>query len=845
MAMLKDPLLSDAVSRLFDTVIYVAQTIANFKSELGLLLNTLNRITPIVRDVINLNQKLNRTKLESQMFIDEIQDAEKLVRKCLKIKRNFIKKFSHSLKLKDVNNKLLQFFQLEVQAVQTRDIKQALVEVNDVSQKLDSLSMNVRELHQTVSCNSMSTSYRREQVGPCEWDRGRLGWRVPSLPRGIVAFDEPLKKLKDKILADDIDDEGGCSMETDDGSVVVVAAAGGCGKTTLVTKLCHDPEIQDKFGEKVFFVTVSETPNFMVIVNDLFNPSSFGQPIPFQSDEDAKHKLDNFLREKLPSPMLIVLDDVWCDSFINNFPSNIKGCKILVTSRTAFPKFDVFKFDPLSDEDAKTLFQRSAFTESKKRPRAAVDDVLVVQMVKRCKRHPLTLSVVGGSLNGRDELAWKSMLKSLNQGISVLDMNEQVRIRLERSFKTLDEEFKECFMDFGLFPEDQRIPASALLDMWMHLYNHDDQGIDTFDKIVGLSYRHLVSLMATGLKKDSGATFNYCDHQFVKQHDLLRELAIHLSSKAEVPVTRRKRLIINARGENLPASIIQVQEPMEARILSISTGESFSSKWCNMKVTNVEVTVLNLMSKTYTLPHFLMDMQKMKVLNVTNYGLYPTHIEDFHLIGCLSNLSRIRLERVSISSLSPSILALVNLQKVSFIMCKIGNAFENLISSNNFQVWPRLVEFEMDYCQDVVEFPSLLCSSVHLKMLTITNCNDMGLLPNEFGNLTNLETLSLRSCTKLEKLPESITRLEKLNILDISDCLNLEALPEDMGNLSGLRTIYMKGCTGIHELPSSVEELYNTNVVCDEEIYYKWCEYDNVEIDLVEENRLETLMLII
>lgn len=90
------------------------------------------------------------------------------------------------------------------------------------------------------------------------------------------------------------------------------------------------------------------------------------------------------------------------------------------------------------------------------------------------------------------------MLKTLSLGISVLDLNEQVRIRLERSFKTLDEEFKEYYLDFGLFPEDQRIPASALLDMWVHLYNHDNEGNDTFDKIVGLSFRNLVNLMATG-----------------------------------------------------------------------------------------------------------------------------------------------------------------------------------------------------------------------------------------------------------------------------------------------------------------------------------------------------------
>ncbi|KAJ9552654.1 hypothetical protein OSB04_016699 [Centaurea solstitialis] len=351
----------------------------------------------------------------------------------------------------------------------------------------------------------------------------------------------------------------------------------------------------------------------------------------------------------------------------------------------------------------------------------------------------------------------------------------------------------------------------------------------------------LILKIVYSLGKDSGSIVNYCEQQFVTQHDLLRQLAINLSSK--LPIAQRTRLIINVQGEDLPASISGVQEPMQARILSISTGESFASRWCNLKVPEVEVLVLNLMSKTYTLPHFLEEMQKLKILNVTNHGLYPTEFHNFHLLGCSSNLTRIRLERVAISSLSGPTLALVNLQKISFIMCKMGNAFEEL-SSDNSNIWPGLVEIEMDYCQDLVGFPALLCNNSHLKRLSITNCSEMSELPEEIGNLTSLETLSLRSCTKLEKLPESLTRLEKLNIHDISDCLSLSELPKEIGKLGGLRRINMKGCTGVHEIPTSAKELSDTQVICDEEILYHWQDFSNVEINVVEEDRFETIIRI-
>ncbi|PWA86249.1 NB-ARC domains-containing protein [Artemisia annua] len=834
---------SEPISRLTDAVIYVASVTYNFKPQLKQLKATLDRINPIIEEIHNLNLQLDRSRSESEMFADEVEEAKKLVYKCLKIKWNLYKRFAHSLKLKEVDAVLLRFFELDVRADLSRDIKRTLVTVNKFGKQMDqihgslrSLTVDVKNIEQTSSSGSMSFSTRRGDAG---FERERLGWSVPRLPRGIVAFKEPLEKLKAKVLAN-IDND-----DFDVSKIVVVSAAGGCGKTTLVKMLCHDSDILEKFGRNVFFVTVSETPNFMVIVDNLFNPNSFSQQVPFQSSEYAQNKLERFFRENVSSPILLVLDDVWSESFIKNFEFDIQSYRVVVTSRMVIKKYSIFQCNPLSDEDAKTLFRRSA------KPSPTINENFVNQMVKCCKKHPLTLSVVGGSLDGKDGSVWRHMIRNLSKGHSVLDLNEEVLELLETSFKALEENLKECYLDFGLFLEDQRIPASALLNMWVHLYNHDDGGIDTLAKICELSYRNLVSITTTDFKKDLTPIEDFCKQQFVTQHDLLRQLAIILNSK--LPIAQRPRLLISAQedllttnvpGQDLPVSIECVQEPMLARILSISTGESFSSRWCDMKVPEVEVLVLNLMSKTYALPHFLKEMQKMNVLNVTNYGLYPTIFENLSVLGCLSNLTRIRLERVTVSCLSRSTLALQNIQKVSFIMCKVGNAFEELCS-DNLNVWPKLAEIEMDYCHDLVDFPSVLCSSVYLKKVSITNCNKLSEISEEFGKLTCLETLSLRSCIKLEKLPESITNIQKLSILDISDCSSLSELPEEIGNLVGLRTIYMKGCSGIHVLPSSVKGLSNIQVTCNEEISNQWKDISNVKINVVEEDRLETLMRII
>ena len=59
---------------------------------------------------------------------------------------------------------------------------------------------------------------------------------------------------------------------------------------------------------------------------------------------------------------------------------------------------------------------------------------------------------------------------------------------------------------------------------------------------------------------------NWCEEQIVMQHDLLRTLAIHLSSQE--PVEGRERLIVKPEGKDPP----KVPQYVNARILSISTG---------------------------------------------------------------------------------------------------------------------------------------------------------------------------------------------------------------------------------------------------------------------------------
>ncbi|KAI3755049.1 hypothetical protein L1987_54842 [Smallanthus sonchifolius] len=356
--------------------------------------------------------------------------------------------------------------------------------------------------------------------------------------------------------------------------------------------------------------------------------------------------------------------------------------------------------------------------------------------VRKYKNYPLKL------LNDQDatSLFRLSAFSGENEASNIPDdLVDKSLFFLEK-----DPQVKQCYMHLGLFPEDQKIAATALLDMWAHLYNHDEGGLPNFITLTKLSFRNLANV--------------------------------------------------------LPISI-------------------------------------------HPLPQFMHNMKGLKVLIITNYGHSFSEIQNFPAPQYLSGLTRIRLDHVSISSISTTILMLENLQKLSLIMCKIGNSFNEGIPSK----LTSLSEIDIDSCDDLVTFPAVLCNSVGLKKLSITNCHDLTSLSEEFGKLSNLEVLLVASCSRFKTLPESVTNLKKLRIIDLSHCLSLHELPQHMGELGCLETIDARGWTGLHEngLPKSIKDFNNVKVFCDEETFHLWSDFHSVRVQVVQEDALDTLNKII
>ncbi|KAK4841087.1 hypothetical protein QYF36_025434 [Acer negundo] len=759
---------------LLKAVIEAKNKSQEYETELEKLKSTLESITQTIKKIEKLNGTLEISENETAKLKEDMKNGEELVRKCSEVKCCCccFKRVNYADKLINLNLSIERFIKVNMQAQMVRDNKEILVEVKEMRKILD----------------------RDGGVfdGPC---------LAPDPPEITLGLDAPLEELRTELLKDE-------GMQ-----VIVVSAPGGAGKTTLVKKLCADDQVKDKFRENIFFVTVSKTPDVKVIVQRIFQHKKCEVPT-FQTEEAAINDLERLLKSFGQKAILLVLDDVWSESLVQKLKFKLPNYKILVTSRSVFPQFGSgHQLKPLNDEAAMILFRSSVTLQDGKL--SFFDEDLARKILRFCKGSPLALTVVGKFLCGEPAAVWQSKVKEWEQGESIFISGTELLVCLQSSLNALDDDVKECYLDLGSFPQDQRIPLTALIDMWMELHEWVEDGLSAINYLHKLSNRNLINLHIE--RK------NASDDHYIMHHDLLRDLIIHQSMSE--PIEQTKRVIVDISGNQFPKWWSgNKQNPIHARLLSISTDETFSSGWYELNAPEVEVVVLNLRTNNYTLPNFMWNMGKLKVVIVSNiYGFLPAELSNFSLLGSdlVSNLKRIRLEHVSIPSFD---VQMKNLQKISLFMCNVGQAFRN----SNCQIsdsFPNLLEFEIDYCNDLEELPGGLCDIVSLKKLNITECFKLSTLPEEIGKLVKLEELRLASCTALKELPEMVTELSKLKLLDISGCLSITKLPTQIGRLCSLETLGMRGCSCC-ELPQSIENLERLNMVkCDEETASQWEPY--------------------
>ncbi|KAA3488836.1 Disease resistance protein [Gossypium australe] len=188
-------------------------------------------------------------------------------------------------------------------------------------------------------------------------------------------------------------------------------------------------------------------------------------------------------------------------------------------------------------------------------------------IVHECKGLPLALKVIGASLRDQPEMYWASAKKRLLRGEPICESHENKLLeRMAISVEYLNKKVKECFLDLGSFPEDKKIPLDVLINMWVEIHDIDEE--EAFAILVELSDKNLLTLVKDPRVGDAYSSYyEIC----VTQHDVLRDLALHLSNQGDV--NERKRLLMPRRDTGLPREWERnTDQPFNAQIVSVHTG---------------------------------------------------------------------------------------------------------------------------------------------------------------------------------------------------------------------------------------------------------------------------------
>uniref|UniRef100_M1BA12 Bacterial spot disease resistance protein 4 n=1 Tax=Solanum tuberosum TaxID=4113 RepID=M1BA12_SOLTU len=227
-------------------------------------------------------------------------------------------------------------------------------------------------------------------------------------------------------------------------------------------------------------------------------------------------------------------------------------------------------------------------------------------------------------------------------------------------------------------------------------------------------------------------------------------------------------------------------------------------------------------------------MQNLATLNLSNcMNLEEVH----HSLKCLENLCTLKLTNCKRLKRFP-VLCINSLEYLNLEGCSSLEMFPEILGSMDLKLKSGLKCLDLRGLENLVTLPSSICKLKNLVELNVSACSKLESLPEEIGDLENLEWLDAKNTLILQP-PPSIVCLNKLHFLRfakqksevglkagvffvfpaVSDGLRLlenlnlsycnvidVGLPEDIGFLSSLNELYLSG-NNFEHLPRSIAQL--------------------------------------
>ncbi|XP_059656472.1 probable disease resistance protein At4g27220 [Cornus florida] len=308
---------------------------------------------------------------------------------------------------------------------------------------------------------------------------------------------------------------------------------GGCGKTRMAEEIAKQAQAEKLFDE-VAKAVFSQNPNLKKIQKELAECLNMS----FKTETEVGRKGELCNRLKNGKKILVIIDDIWNDEIkledigIPSSNDHFKGCKVLLTSRrrdvcVQMGVQENFQIGLLQEHEAWYLFKKTVgdFIEFPHEIHSVAK-----QVCRECDHLPLAILVVGAAMRDQKEKhVWDDAHVQLSNcsGDNIEGMNEKLYSRIEWSYKYLKQtDARSCFLHCSLFPEDYEIPIDDLVmyGVGTRFLKHNRDTMKTArDRILVLvDTLKKYHLLLEGESKD-----------FVKMHDIIRDVAILIASKEE------------------------------------------------------------------------------------------------------------------------------------------------------------------------------------------------------------------------------------------------------------------------------------------------------------------------
>ncbi|XP_075080786.1 TMV resistance protein N-like isoform X2 [Nicotiana tabacum] len=680
----------------------------------------------------------------------------------------------------------------------------------------------------------------------------------------VVGIDTHLEKLK-SLLKVGINDVR---------IILGIWGMGGLGKTTIARAIFDT--ISHQFEVACFLADIKENENLHSLQNTLLSELLRRKDDYVNNKLDGKRMIPNRLCSK---KVLIVLDDIDHKDHLEYLAGDIgwfgNGSRVVITTRDKhlIGKDDaIYEVTALPDHESIQLFYQHAFR--KKDPDECFKE-LSLEVVNYAKGLPLALKVWGSLLHNLDLTEWKSAIEHMK-----INSNSEIVEKLKISYDGLEPIHQEMFLDITCFLRGKykdyamQILKSCHAGAEYGLRVLIDKSLVSISENDHIQMHDLMQDMGkyiVHLQKNPGERSRLWlaeDFEEVMTNNAVSRLNNGTMAVEAIWVTYFGRLGFSKEA---------MKNMKRLRILNIGMWQTCDGsleclpnnlrwfKWfcypCESLPSTFEPKMLvhlqlkhnslrHLWTETKHLPFLrTLDLSHSKSLmrtpdftgmpNLKYLDLSCCHNleEVHHSLGCCSKLIQLHLYYCKSLKRFPC----VNVESLEYLGLEDCSSLEKFpeihgireLPFSIFQYQTHISELDLFAMENLVALPSSICRLKSLVSLNVSECSKLESLPEEIGDLDNLEELDAR-WTLISRPPSSIVRLKKLKILmfglfkhggvyfefppvaeglrslehlDLSYCNLIDGgLPEDIGSLSSLKKLDLSR-NNFEHLPRSIAQL--------------------------------------